>query len=149
MYCEPKVKVKLDLRAVVLSDLWIINILKSPHVYIALFCVKGCSCKLPSAVGCAAHKASLWLRYQGSGAGWGGGKGAGGCESIQCMDSPGWWYIWKDAVCVCVTGTAGLAAPQESENASFSNLSARNYWSEWIVTRAEWRHFSCRHYSFS
>lgn len=29
--------------------------------------------------------------------------------------------------CVCVTGTAGLAAPQESENASFSNLSARNY----------------------
>lgn len=148
MYCEPKAKVKLDLRAVVLSDLWIINILKSPHVYIALFCVKGCSCKLPSAVGCAAHKASLWLRYQGSGAGWGGGKGAGDCVSIQCMDSPGWWYIWKDAVCVCNWYCWACCSSREWECFIFKSVSQK------LLKRvnshpSEWRHFSCRHYSFS
>lgn len=48
---------------------------------------------------------------------------AGDHGSIKCMASPELMGHLKGCsvcVCVCVTGTAGLSAPQESENAPLS-----------------------------
>lgn len=45
MYCEPKAKLKLDLRAIVLSDLWIIRIKKQMFIF-PCFLMKEYSCML-------------------------------------------------------------------------------------------------------
>lgn len=138
MYCEPKAKLKLDLRAVVLSDLWIIGIKKAQMFILPCFLVKGCSCKLCSAAwGCAAHNASLWLRYQGSacGAGWGGGQGAGDRVYIQCTASPELMVCLKGcSVCVCNWYCWAFCSSGLWECSTFKNCQPGISAVEWTVT---------------
>lgn len=115
MYCEPKAKLKWDPRAVVLSALWIIGIKKAEMFVLPRCAVKGCSCKLCSAAG---HEQHIKPRCDcGTKAVLAGEEGRGWGPRIHQVHGFCWWNIWKDIVCVCVTGTAGLSAPQESENA--------------------------------
>lgn len=45
MHCEPETKLKLELRAIVLSDLWIISIKKQMFIF-PCFLMKEYSCVL-------------------------------------------------------------------------------------------------------